>query len=131
MGKKVGRRILRLVFEDNELEGLVVRVKAMTVGQYLQMTEMEGDPSVSLQEYYGQLVSAIVDWNLEGEDDQPVPVTYEGLCTLEGAQVSRIIKNWVRGSLRIDESLGKDSTSGEPSPVASLPMEAPSGNPSN
>ena len=66
----------------------------------------------------------LVEWNVEDADGAPIPATREGLARVSSRLGKHIITTWwdfVSGE--IPAPLGAGSSSGEPSLVASLPME--------
>jgi hypothetical protein len=132
MGYKPKRTTYRLRFTDDELDGLVIDAKGASTGQMLflqrlgaQISGQEGsrvDPEL-LETVVDQLAAGIVDWNVEDDDDQPIPPTKENIFALEPVLLIRILQAWAQALAGVSDDLGKDSTSGESFPEESLPME--------
>lgn len=125
----------RLVFEDPEFEGLEVRAKSVPTGSFLKITELmdlggsEGftsDDMDKIRDLFGTFAGALIDWNLEDDDDQPVPATLDGLLSQDLDFVLQIIKAWMEAVTTPPESLGKGSPSGVQFPEGSIPMAVPS-----
>lgn len=126
MGYVRQKRIYRLVFEDDEYEGLLVRARSISLGQLrdieLAETGPEDDPPMM-----AAFINAVVEWNLENEDDNgnrtPVPVTVDGLHTQEPDFVKLLIDTWVDALTGVRGPLGKPSSDGNMSQEQSNLME--------
>ena len=132
MGYKPKRTLYRLTFEDPDLEGLEVVTKRTTVDALLGFVELfeqvkDSDPEKFSPEDIGMLtglfarfVKVVVSWNIEDDDDRPVPVTVDGLQSLELDFVMQIIESWITGMVQAPPPLPGTSASGGTSPEASL-----------
>ncbi|CAL9352075.1 hypothetical protein SUDANB1_00480 [Streptomyces sp. enrichment culture] len=118
MGYRPKRKIYTLDFTGTDYEGLEVSVRGMTVGEELELdgVEMDGDLLVKT------LVKRLVSWNVEDDAGQPVPATYEGVCTQDVPMVLAILNAVRTASSGVSDPLPQSSPSGEPSEVASIPM---------
>lgn len=127
MGFRPKRKIYNLDFTGTEYEGLQASVRGMTVGEELELdgAEMSGDLLVKT------LVKRLVSWNVEDDKGQPVPTTFEGLCTQDSAMILAIVNAVRQANSGVPDPLPQSSPSGEPSLVASVPMEALSPSPQN
>lgn len=118
MGFKPKRRTATMTFpEDHDLYGLEIRVRIPSVG--LVMDTPDGNP------FRDMFLAHAESWNLTDENDQPVPLTLEGLQTLEAVDFRSILKAWfdyVTG--RVSGPLESGSANGQLPPAESLPMEA-------
>lgn len=136
-GYTVPRRVFALDFEFEELAGLEIKVKAISVGQLLDMDARVVDldtgggwtqgMSNELDYLMEQFIGQVVEWNMEEEDGSPVPVSVEGLRTLEIPTLVQIIASWLTNSAGVSREEGKAPASGDSPEVASLPMETLSG----
>lgn len=136
-GFKPERTIYRLKFEDPGYKGLVVEMAGIKVGVFLEVAEL-GDlqerrftkadmPKVRrLFEIAGE---GLVDWNVIGEDDEPVPATLAGMMTQEFPFVLTILSAWMSAVGDVPGPLGQTSDDGRLSAVASLPMDVASASP--
>lgn len=121
------RKIYKLDFEGTEYDGLEVRVRGLTTGEYLQIIQLsaasgdEGD-----KETEGMLkmfASHLIGWNLTDEEDEPVPTSYEGVVANDFVMNMAIITAWTNALGEPTEKLEKKSSSGDLALVASIPTE--------
>lgn len=142
MGYKRQKTIYRLVFEDEEFEGLEVRAYAPPLGyleKTMQMGSIAGRNTDDLspeeielfQGFMTGFAKYLVSWNLEDDDDTPVPATLEGLRTQDLGFVFQIIEAWLDSVSAVAGPLAPPSSSGRPSLEGSLPMEPLSPSPEN
>lgn len=128
MGFKASVRVLNLLFENPELEGLEVRARSLSMGRVLEVAKLrdmvkgEGGEEGALIELFKVFEQALVSWNLEG-DDGPVAMTVDGLLSLDMSLALMIVMTWFDSITAVGEALGKGSTSGSPTLEASMPME--------
>lgn len=124
MGYRPKRRVYALDFTGTEYEGLQASVRGSTVGEELELNDMEftGENIVKA------LVSRLISWNVEDETG-PVPTTFDGVCTQDVAMVTAILNALRTVNSGVSDPLPQSSPSGEPSPEASIPMEARSPSP--
>lgn len=131
MGFKRSKKVYKLVF-TGEYEGLEVRATSMPLGEYMAIAKMmDMDTSNPDSQDLGQLdalfekfANALVWWNLEDDNGQPIPATVAGLYTQDLEFVLTIIMQWVNAVTGVAAPLEQPSSSGSPSLEASLPMEA-------
>ncbi|SRR6266403_655593 len=118
MGYKRGKKTYKLVFEDDEFDGLVVRTGPVNLGEYFEAVKLEGEPLIEL------FASKLVEWNLEEEDGAPVPATLAGLYTQDREFVRTLVRSWFKTVAGISDPLPLPSEDGEQSQVGStIPME--------
>lgn len=118
MGYRPKRKIYTLDFTGTDYEGLEVSVRGMTVGEELELdgVEMDGDLLVKT------LAKRLVSWNVEDDAGEPVPTTYEGVCTQDVPMVLAILNAVRTANSGVSDPLPQPSAGGEPSEVASIPM---------
>lgn len=144
MGFQEKETVYRLEFEGDAFEGLVVKVTAPPLGVVLDIRgamtqlaqDMIGKPEEDITtEDLAAATAAesglldaftehLVAWNVEDKAGAPIPADADGLRKVSSTLGSHIIRTWwefVNGDVK--GPLGDSSTSGEPSLVASLPME--------
>lgn len=135
-GYRREKKILKLTFADGEFEGLEVRVKALSVDGLMTLTKLNEplkDTVKSmemLEELFRFLADRLLSWNLEDDEAEegvfvPVPATMEGVKRQDLEIIMAVVEAWMDVVARIDAPLDAGSSSGETSPVLSLPMEAP------
>lgn len=134
MGFKAPRKTYKLVFADPDLEGLIVRTGSASTRQALDAQDMAGSiqeadatdsdaAKAKIQALLEMFVSFIVEWNLEDDNDQPMPVTVESLMAQDLSFTMTLIYAWVAAVTDVPAPLEPSSTPGPPVAEASLPME--------
>lgn len=115
-----------------EYEGLEVDLKALTIGDFREILPVltkaeeaeDSNDLKAMQAYVDDmvdiLVKRIVSWNME-DDNGPVPTTE--IANEEIPLIIAIFQGWTEAMTGVDMELGKDSVSGETSPMPSIKME--------
>jgi hypothetical protein len=135
MGFKKVSTVLRLKFEDAAMTGLEVLAKSVPTGDFLDLMEAAGKMDLTSQDFDPEdlkavrvliegFAKALVSWNLEDEDGQPVPATLQGVRDQELDFLLPIVTAWMDAVAGVSASLGKASGSGGTSLEAAIPMEA-------
>lgn len=125
MGFQRKRKVYKLDFEGTEYDGLVVRVGALTTGEYLEFVTLtatadeDENQTASLME---MLAKHLRSWNLE-EDGEPVPCNFEALKANDLGMNMAVVHAWIGAMSGVDEETEKKSPSGESSLLASVPTE--------
>lgn len=127
MGFKPPRKTYHLDFAGTDMDGLEVSLTGLSVGELADLMELQGrideDPRHAL-DLFKLVAKKIVKWNVEDEDDKPVPATLNGLKKQDLSFVMALIKPWVDAMASIPLPLEQTSTGGQPSGLAqSIPME--------
>src|SRR5215510_14389149 len=107
------------------MEGLEVRARSITTGKLLALSRLRAPTLTAedVEELFMALADALVDWNLEDENGNPVPATVEGLYAQDLDFAQRIVWAWIDAVSGVDAPLEPSSPSGGPFPEASIPME--------
>jgi hypothetical protein len=133
MGYK--RSTLLLEFRDPQFEGLEVRMKRLSIGKMLQVSNLRDtdgfkDDEDKLNKLLSILSEAITSWNLEEADDTPVPTTVEGIASIDPEFLFALIDAWLEVALAVSNPLAQRSSNGgstspPPNEVknAGIPME--------
>ncbi len=140
-------RILRLRFEDDDLAGLVVRARALSVAQLLEVTGLadaaseagaaaEAGRGISpeqrsqIDRLFALFAARLVSWNVTDDDGRPVPATHDGVMGQDFDQVLRIVMEWIQAVAGVAAPLARRSTPGgngssgpDPQELMGLPME--------
>ncbi|HET7846937.1 MAG TPA: hypothetical protein VFL72_05545 [Acidimicrobiia bacterium] len=133
MGFKKESTIFKLEFEDPAYSGLEVLAKSVPTGDFLDLMDAAAKMDLTsktfspddlkavkiLIEGFGR---ALVSWNLEDDDDEPVPATIEGVRGQELPFLLPIVTSWMDAVAGVSADLGKESSSGETSPEVAIPM---------
>lgn len=124
MGYKPKKKIYTLAFEDPGFEGLEVKIRGLNTGQVMDIDAARGDGGDGAIVTMLQLMAEqLVEWNVEDDDNQPVPTTFEGVRSLDIDFNWAIIDAWQNAAAGVNTPLDSDSTSTELSLVASIPTE--------
>lgn len=139
MGYKRPKKVYKLVFADEEFAGLEVRATSIPLGQLMEFEEAfelatKDAPTVAIgneraTNLFKLFVDVIVDWNLEDESDQPVPVSVDGLLSCERDFVIQLVAAWKIAVSGVSRPLEQPSPDGEQFQEQSIPMEIPSESP--
>lgn len=129
MGKryKPKGKVYDLVFgEDTAFDGLEVSLRGLSTGEMLGMMKLmqDADNPAAAADIVETVIKAIRSWNLDDDNDQPLPVTRDNVLAQDLDMTLAIAKAWVNGIAGVSDDLGKDSTSGQSFPVVNLPTEA-------
>lgn len=127
MAFKRKRKVYKLDFTETEYDGLEVKVRGLTTGEYLELISLsapgtEGDS----KETDGMLrlfASHLMSWNLVDDDDEPVPSTFEGIKTNDLTMNMAIVNAWTDAMVEVPASTEKKSLTGTDSLVESIPTE--------
>lgn len=129
-----------LVFEDEEFEGLEVKVAQLSVGDMIKLrglvaalqeakTDLElMDATLPLFELMGRNIKS---WNLLDDDDQPVKPSAEAFNNLDLDFAMAIITGWQKAAVGVPAPLDGDSPSGETPPEEALAMASRSLSPAS
>ncbi|PZT70202.1 hypothetical protein DN402_31795 [Streptomyces sp. SW4] len=121
MGYRPKRRIFRLDFEGTDYEGLEVSMRGLTVGEELELNDLRRREGAVVR-WFEILTGLLVEWNVEDEQGQPVPTTFDGVRTQDSALVTAILDALQTAASGVSDPLPQASPAGEPSEVASIPM---------
>lgn len=125
MGYKPKRKLFNLDFAGTEHEGLVVSIRGLNTGQYMDLweakTEAEtgGETGRVLHLLAGQLVS----WNVEDDEGLLVAPTLDGIKSQDLDFNLAIVNAWTTAMAGVPAPLEQSSSDGGLSLEASLPME--------
>ncbi len=126
MAFKRKRKVYKLDFSGTEYDGLEVRVSGLTTGEFLEVVMLGAtDKDSNETEKTIQLLAKhLISWNLEDEDDNPVPPTYEGLKSVDFSMALYISNAWTDAIINVSEETEKKSRSGETFLAESIPSMA-------
>jgi hypothetical protein len=132
VGFKIQRKIYRLVFKDPDYEGLEVTARELSAGQLWEFAEAEEKAKAGgagamegRRKTMQMLADALVSWNAETEDGEPIPTTLEGMLSQGPGFTGRVMDAWTDALVGIAAPLPQTSSDGQPSVEASIPMESP------
>jgi hypothetical protein len=122
------KTLYELTFADEEMKGLIVVMKALSVDGLLQVSKMaasigdKDEPDLDqVAEMFGVFARHLVSWNLE-DDLGDVPPDYEGVTAQELPFVLKIINAWMeKVGGGVDPTSLPGSNGGATSPEAPPP----------
>ena len=126
------RRVYRLRFEDEELDGLVVKVRSASVARLLEFMrflaglsgdDLTADDVERLAGLFESFAEVLQEWNVQDEAGEPVPATLEGVYTQDADFVMDIMRVWFQAVTQPPAPLPATSSAGGPSAAPPLPME--------
>lgn len=126
MGYRKVPRVHTLTFdEDENLKGLVVRMRGLRMGELRKFSAiMDSEDDSTLDALPGFLAGNVLSWNLEDEYGQEIPVSAAAFDEFELEDVLKISEKWMADMTGPTPELGKGSPSGGQFPGAPVTMEA-------
>lgn len=128
MAFKRKRKIYHLNFAGTEYDGLEVKVRGLTTGEYLELVSLsapgtEGDTKEN-DGLIKLFATHLVTWNLLDEGtNELVPTTFDGVKTNDLQMNMAIIHAWTDAMVEVPADTEKKSALGDSSLVASIPTE--------
>lgn len=126
MGFRAQPKHYKLSFTEDELAGLEVTVRSVSIQRRLEFNRVlqaEADTPQALEDreraVAAELAHRLVSWNLEDEDGEAVPATLDGILSQEDDLIAAIIKAWM---LAITGGPARPLDDPSP-PESSIPME--------
>lgn len=125
MGYKPKRKTYHLNFASTDYEGLQVSIRGLNTGQYMDLFEAktEAETGGETNRLLTIMASRLVSWNVEDDDDMPVPATLDGIKTQDLDFNLAIVNAWTTAMAGVPVPLEQPSTGGESSLEASIPMD--------
>jgi hypothetical protein len=129
------RRTFVLEFEDPSFNGLIVRARSASLGDFTRMQELMlmnlgtdehlderhelFDRLAGTDEYPGLIKS----WNVLDDNDQPVPIDPESLAKEEWPLIRNICRAWRAALIEVPRPLSQPSSDGDRLAGLSIPMQ--------
>lgn len=115
-----------LRFEDESMDGLVIRAKCCTVAEFNEMirtgargTDIQNTADAN-DDVLKLFVEHLVEWNIGGTDGKPLPMSMKALSTLESPFVNKILAAWQLAMVTVPKVSNSQSSNGKTSREASL-----------
>lgn len=122
MGFKREQKTYKLIFEDPSLDGLEVVAKGLSVGELLNVNELDRNKETETTKELLKIVAEhIISWNLEHEDGSAVKPSYEALVAQDFEFTTAVLAAWLSAVASVSTNLEKTSSHSET--MGSLPME--------
>jgi hypothetical protein len=121
--------------ETTELAGLEIKLRSLTVDQLLTLTaavqasdqaDTEADQVLALGPVLDVMAAGLIAWNVEDDDDQPIPPSRKALGGFGVAHLTWIAREWMAAAAGVPDPLaGPSPATPDPPPdlVAGLPMD--------
>ena len=125
------KTVYNLKFEGG-LEGLDVKATALPLGDFLEINELaimvgqETDPEKLVEKtdlLFRRFAEHLIEWNVDDDNDEPVPATFEGVKTQELPFVQEVIRAWMDAIASIPKTQQNDSNGSGTLEVPPLAME--------
>lgn len=122
MGFREPSTITLTFTEGDEYHGLEVRMRGMSIADFMQSSGMDGSDGDNAAATMKRFYQHIVSWNLEDENGQPIPVA--DAPNRDSRMIRRLNNAWIESLTGVHGSdpLPGNSTSGETSPAPAIPM---------
>jgi hypothetical protein len=121
--KKSTLYVLKFEGEDDELDGLEVTIRSLSIREFLALTRLSKSPDEAGDAMMERFASALVEWNLADEDGRDVPADLDGVQVQEPKFILRLISAWMEQMAGVDAPLAQSSSDGQPSLEALMAME--------
>ncbi len=140
MGFKAKKKLYLLDFQGTNLEGLEIYVRGASLGRMLDLTNLatlgqdiksggfSSQDLDSIKEIFSLFIEKVDRWNLEDEDGNPVPVSYEAFMDLDPGDAMQAITAWQSAILEVPAPLEQKSSGGKRWVGEPIPMEVPPAN---
>jgi hypothetical protein len=126
-GFKLQSKLYQITFEDGDLDGLECTLKGVSLERFLELvtaadelTTPEGRTPENIEAQFSTLGELLTAWNLQDDDDEPVPPSYEALKKFDLSYVQQIMRAYMQAFSTVPKASDDDSPSGETSPERSL-----------
>lgn len=134
-GFQVPRTTYKLVFDEEDYAGLVIRVRGTTLDELFEMDDAQDAINDATTTQAGRaairardalFVDKVIEWNIE-DNGAPVPCTVESLsATLEAPFRRHVVETWRRAAAGVVAApLVDSSTSGESTELDQTLMNIP------
>lgn len=130
MGYEAPKRVFKLKFEDEDMQGLEVRATSPSMGDFMEISKLAdlANREVTVEDLdkvmpvFDLFVDNLQSWNLE-KSGEPVPLTRAGLFTGELPWIMKVVDGWMRAVASVPAPLVQPSQDGEQFPEQLIPME--------
>lgn len=132
------RSTLKLVFDEEQYDGLEIRSKRLSVGAMLSFGDLldtnwrtdRASGIAAFNDLAAELAKVLTSWNLE-EGGVPVPLDVEHIAAQDFEFVVDIAHMLMRATTGVSRPLSRPSSGGDTSVEASIPMEPLSDSPTS
>ena len=130
-GFRIPDKIAVITFEGTDYDGAEIRAKLNVNFRYFSEIQAaiseDSTNGLRVAELFGD--HALIDWNLEDDDGNPVPANAEGMTMIPVELVNLMVGNWAEAVSDIPDPLEKISSDISTLAQLSTAMESPSASP--
>lgn len=133
MGVIVALDTYDLKLKDPKYAGVEITAEELSISDLWRFMELEkvangrsDEAQAARLEVMQMLVGALLSWNVDDKQGNPVPLTVEGLTGRGRHFNAQLMDAWTDALVGISAPLPQTSTDGLPSVEASIPMETSS-----
>lgn len=128
MGYKRDKTYLLEWDDTHELAGLQVRVRACSVGRYLDIIDDASTQDASvLRSVFARFSELLISWNLEDGEGVSIPADNDGIMSVDMDLMAEILSAWKLTLTGVSDPKEPRSDDGSQSVELSMPMETLSG----
>lgn len=112
---------LRITLEDRP--GLEVFMRGITIGRVIRLSDLAEQfragklTAEGTSEMFDAFAERLVSWNIDDDDDKPVPADLDGVRSLDADLLLQLLEGWFEGLTRAPKA---STTPAEPSGSPSL-----------
>jgi len=130
-GFRIPDKIAVITFEGTDYDGAEIRAKLNVNFRYFSEIQAaiseDSTNGLRVAELFGD--HALIDWNLEDDDGNPVPANAEGMTMIPVELVNLMVGHWAEAVSDIPDPLEKISSDISTLAQLSTAMESPSASP--
>ena len=130
-GFRIPDKIAVITFEGTDYDGAEIRAKLNVNFKYFSEIQAaiseDSTNGLRVAELFGD--HALIDWNLEDDDGNPVPANAEGMTMIPVELVNLMVGHWAEAVSDIPDPLEKISSDISTLAQLSTAMESPSASP--
>ena len=130
-GFRIPDKIAVITFEGTDYDGAEIRAKLNVNFKYFSEIQAaiseDSTNGLRVAELFGD--HALIDWNLEDDDGNPVPANAEGMTMIPVELVNLMVGHWAEAVSDIPDPLEKTSSDISTLAQLSTAMESPSASP--
>ena len=130
-GFRIPDKVAVITFEGTDYDGAEIRAKLNVNFRYFSEIQAaiseDSTNGLRVAELFGD--HALIDWNLEDDDGNPVPANAEGMTMIPVELVNLMVGNWAEAVSDIPDPLEKISSDISTLAQLSTAMESPSASP--
>lgn len=124
MGFKRDKTYLLEWDDTHELAGLEVRVRACSVGKYLEIIDDVATQDAGvLRSVFARFSELLLSWNLEDAEGKPVPADSAGVMSVDMDLMTELLNAWKLTLTGVSGPKEQPSSDGSQLVELSIPME--------